>query len=82
MPKTYKSLTSVIESESLVHGSMRKYALAVGEHYTDLTRWKNGSKKPALRSCINLCKRYGFIPHELNPDLFPPDLRFTFLKKD
>jgi hypothetical protein len=60
--------------------SMREFSRQIREADSDICRWKQGKKKLTCRAIISICRLYNVSPHVLNPDLFPNDLKFTFIK--
>ncbi len=64
------------------HESMRKFAIAIGEEISQVCKWRYGRKSLPTRTVITICRMYPKIqPYELNPDLFPEDLKFIFKKE-
>lgn len=62
--------------------SLRKLARDLNEHASDIYLWKEGKRSLPARAIISICRAYNYDPHELNPDLFPADLKFVFSKKE
>ena len=60
--------------------SMREFARLIAEDVADVSKWKTGKKTLTTRATISICRIFKMQPHELNPDLFPEDLKFIFTK--
>ena len=57
----------------------REFARVIGEDAADITRWKFGRCQIKPRAVINICRHHPDLsPHDLNPDVFPADLKFNF----
>lgn len=72
-----------IITELIAHyQSIRKFANAIGEDSADVIRWKSGKNKIRARSIVQICRLHpDILPHMLNPNHFPADLRFIFEEK-
>jgi len=84
MKQELKNLQSVTLINELVskYESMREFARAIQEHYSDVSRWCSGKIPIKLRAVIEICRLYPAIkPNQLNPAIFPDDLEFVFNKK-
>lgn len=76
--KSIKILLDLISK----HPSMRKFAHVINEDQGDISRCTLGYKSPRARMVVNICREYPNIcPHDLNPDIFPKDLKFIFKQK-
>lgn len=67
------------------HKTSRAFARLINEDASDILRWRLGRTHIKARAVVAICKLHPEIkPYDLNGDIFPPDLRFTFeeLKDD
>ena len=61
------------------YSSFRAFARAISEDGADITRWRANKTKIKARAIVSICRLHPEItPHDLNPNIFPPDLRFVF----
>lgn len=80
-PEQLVKINKILENLISKHASMREFAREIREDVADVIRWKSGKRAISARAVISICRIYPTIkPHELNPVLFPPDLRFVFKK--
>ena len=64
------------------HKSMKEFSSIIGEDPSNVLRWKKGRSAITLRAVINICRRNKNLqPHDLNPEIIPSDLTFTFIEK-
>lgn len=62
--------------------SAREFARAIGEDPSDVMKWRLGKIKVRPRAVISICRLYPCInPADLNPSVFPADLRLSFGEK-
>jgi hypothetical protein len=53
----------------------------IKEDIADISKWKKGQKSVGYRAAISICRCYpDVLPWELNPKIFPKDLRLVFVK--
>jgi hypothetical protein len=84
MKQTDKFLQSVnlINEITAQYDSMRAFAKTIQEHCSDVSRWCAGKSTIKLRAVIEICRLFPTImPHQLNSEIFPEDLTFTFKRK-
>lgn len=74
--------TEILDYLISLHPSMRKFAHFINEDQGDISRCKSGCKNIGSRMTISICRKYPDIsPNDLNPDIFPEDLKFVFKSK-
>jgi hypothetical protein len=74
-----KTPVEIINELIPLYTSMRDMGRAIGEDGSDIIRWRYGKTKIKARAVIAICRLHPEItPHQLNPDIFPADLRLTF----
>lgn len=76
--KIFKSIIKDFQYDN--DASLRDFALEIEECISDVSKWKSGKKPLSVRVIVKLCRMFGTFPHDLNPDHFPEDLLFTFIK--
>lgn len=71
--------TEIINKLLEQYKTSREFARVIGEDAADVIRWRYNRCKIKPRAVINICRHHPEItPHQLNPDVFPQDLRFSF----
>lgn len=78
-----KSFKELFDSHYKDKLSLREFSRLISEDAVDVTRWLKGNVKITPRAVITICRLHPeIIPNELNPYVFPEDLKFEFSKKD
>lgn len=61
----------------------RDLARLIGEDSSDISRWRANDMSIKSKAVVKICKLYPWVvPHDLNPDAFPKNLRFIYIKKE
>jgi len=74
------SIFNIISDEYMRknHVSLRQFAYIINENASDVCKWRAAKKNLTIRVIVTLCRMFNLRPHDLNPDVFPPDLLFQF----
>lgn len=71
--------TEIINHLLTQYSSLREFARAIGEDGADVIRWRYGRSKVKSRAVVAICRLHpDIMPHDLNPEVFPADLKFIF----
>lgn len=74
----YSKQSEILTSLIAKHKSLREFARVISEDSSDVLRWRD--KKVAIqpRAVITIVQLFGVSPHDLRPDVFPPNTKITF----
>ncbi len=82
MTEKFTKAVKLINELAKEHDGMRPFGRFIGEDCADISRWCAGKNAIGVRAIIKICRLFPRIkPHELNADVFPEDLEFTFKRK-